>query len=118
MFLVALETRLLNKEYRSEESECVMTVVSRTYLALAPLFQKLAAAKSEWRKRSDHFSFAPAYRCVSGWFGTTEHPAQTDGDFRVLHEQHFVGDGCSVISMTRKNASFCGDWVSLSVACR
>ena len=28
--------------------------------------------------------------------------AQSDGDFRALYEQHFVGDGCSVISMSRK----------------
>ena len=60
-----------------------------------------------------------AFRIDSGV--TTEYPAQTDGDVRALFEQHFVGDGCSVISMTRKNASLCCEWVAvpvaLSVAC-
>ena len=33
------------------KGECVMTAVSRSCFALALLFQKLAAAKSEWRKK-------------------------------------------------------------------
>ena len=48
-----------------------------------------------------------AFRVVSG--ASLEYPAQTDGDVRALYEQHFVGGGCSVISMTRKNATFCCD---------
>ena len=59
MDLVALKTRLLDKEVpiRRDESECLMTAVSRSCFALAPVFQKLAAAKSEWRKKSDRIVF-------------------------------------------------------------
>ena len=55
--LVALKTRLLEKlvPIRSDESECVMTEVSRSCFALAPLFQKSAPAKSESRKKSFFF---------------------------------------------------------------
>ena len=57
MDLVILKTRLLDKEVpiRRDESECVMTAVSRSCFALF-LFQKLAVAKSGEKKR-DHVFF-------------------------------------------------------------
>ena len=35
--------------------------------------------------------------------------AQTDGDFCVLYEEFFVGDGWSLSSITGKNATLCCD---------
>ena len=57
-----------------------------------------------------------AFRVDSGV--SSEDLAQTDGGLRVLCEQHFVGDDCSVISTTRFNVTLCCDLVSLSVAGR
>ena len=59
--LVALKTRLLEKEVpiRRDESEWVMAAVWRTTFALAPLFQKLAAAKRSGAFASN-FSFFPS----------------------------------------------------------
>ena len=52
--------------------------------------------------------------CVSLRFGvdlevSSEDSAGTDGDFRVLCEQHFVGDGLFLVSRTGENVALCCD---------
>ena len=42
-----------------------------------------------------------AFRVDSGV--SSEDSAETDGDFRVLCEQHFVGDGLFLVIMTGEN---------------
>ena len=49
-----------------------------------------------------------AFRVDSGM--SSEDSAETDGDFRVLCEQHFVGDGLFLVSMT-------GDDIVLRLSC-
>ena len=64
MDLVALKTRPLKKEVpiRRDESECVMTAVSRSCFALALLFQKSACEKRESKKEFFfRFSFFPSF---------------------------------------------------------
>ena len=46
-------------------------------------------------------------RAVSGV--TTEDSAQMDGDFCVLYEQHFIGDGLFLVTMIGKNVTLCCD---------
>ena len=48
-----------------------------------------------------------AFRVDSGV--SSEDAAETDGDFRVLCEQHFVGDGLFFVSMTGENVTLCCD---------
>ena len=48
-----------------------------------------------------------AFRAVSGV--TTEDSAQMDGDFCVLYEQHFVGDGLFLVTIIGKIVTLCCD---------
>ena len=48
-----------------------------------------------------------AFRVDSGV--SSEDSAETDGDVRVLCEQHFVCDGLFLVSMTGKSVTLCCD---------
>ena len=36
---------------------------------------------------------------------SSENSSRTDGDLRVLYEQHFVGDDCSVVSIIKEECN-------------